>query len=71
MATSLESAAASVTSDLSPGSAIAQPTVAEAVSVTTPIPPILQITAPLIGGGEFDFGAYAGKPLAVWFWAPG
>ena len=35
------------------------------------IPPILQIKAPLVGGGEFDFAAYAGKPLAIWFWAPG
>ena len=44
------------------------PAVGEAPVV---IPPILQIKAPLVGGGEFDFAAYAGKPLAIWFWAPG
>lgn len=32
---------------------------------------ILDITAPLVGGGELDLGQYAGAPVALWFWAPG
>lgn len=46
-----------------------------APAVTTPPPPaavpdILSFTAPLLGGGTFDGAAYAGAPLALWFWAP-
>lgn len=48
---------------------------APADSTTTPspaaeVPEILSFTAPLLGGGTFDGAAYAGAPLALWFWAP-
>ena len=33
-------------------------------------PPILQFTAPLVGGGEIDAAATAGSPTVFWFWAP-
>lgn len=32
---------------------------------------VLDVTAPLVGGGELDLGQYAGAPVAFWFWAPG
>jgi hypothetical protein len=32
---------------------------------------VLELTAPLVGGGELDLGQYAGAPVALWFWAPG
>lgn len=38
---------------------------------TVAVPPILQLTAPLVGGGELDFASFAGRPVAFWFWAPG
>ena len=30
----------------------------------------IDFTAPAVGGGEIDVGAYAGRDLALWFWAP-
>jgi len=33
-------------------------------------PAALQFTAPLVGGGELDAAALAGKPTIFWFWAP-
>ena len=27
-------------------------------------------SAPLLSGGRFESSAYAGKPFAMWFWAP-
>ena len=27
-------------------------------------------TAPAVGGGTVDLGAFAGEDLVVWFWAP-
>ena len=33
-------------------------------------PASLQFTAPLVGGGEIDAAALAGKPTLFWFWAP-
>jgi hypothetical protein len=30
----------------------------------------LQLTAPAVLGGEVDLSDYAGKDLALWFWAP-
>ena len=35
-----------------------------------PVPEILQFTAPLVGGGEIDAAALAGKATVFWFWAP-
>lgn len=37
---------------------------------TRTVPQALQFSAPLVGGGTFDAAAYAGKPLALWFWGP-
>ena len=34
------------------------------------VPAALDFRAPLVGGGEFDGAAYAGRPVAFWFWAP-
>lgn len=34
------------------------------------VPAALQFRAPLVGGGEFDGTAEAGRPVAFWFWAP-
>jgi peroxiredoxin len=39
-------------------------------SVDTAVPEALRFTAPLVGGGEFDGSAVAGRPIAFWFWAP-
>jgi hypothetical protein len=33
-------------------------------------PEILQVTAPVVGGGELDLAAYGDRPLLLWFWAP-
>jgi hypothetical protein len=41
---------------------------------TTPsgaaVPAALQFSAPLVGGGEIELGALAGRPVLLWFWAP-
>lgn len=34
------------------------------------VPAALDITAPLLGGGEIELGQYAGRPVLLWFWAP-
>ena len=36
----------------------------------TDVPDALQFSAPLIGGGEIELGALAGRPVLLWFWAP-
>jgi hypothetical protein len=36
----------------------------------TGVPAALQLTAPLVGGGEIELGALAGRPVLLWFWAP-
>jgi hypothetical protein len=35
-----------------------------------PVPDALQFSAPLVGGGEIELGALAGRPVLLWFWAP-
>jgi hypothetical protein len=47
----------------------------EPTDPTTPtaapeVPEILQVTAPVVGGGEIDLAAYGDRPLLLWFWAP-
>ena len=37
---------------------------------TVAVPEILAFSAATVGGGTFDGAAYAGKPVAFWFWAP-
>ena len=34
------------------------------------VPAAIDFTAPAVGGGEIDLRAYAGRDLALWFWAP-
>lgn len=33
-------------------------------------PEALQFTAPLVGGGDIEMAALAGRPVLLWFWAP-
>ena len=40
------------------------------IAVNTAVPEALRFTAPLVGDGEFDGAAVAGRPVALWFWAP-
>lgn len=42
------------------------------VAPTAPVavPAALEVGATLVGGGEIDLADYAGKALALWFWAP-
>lgn len=50
-----------------PGAASTAPSVLATTSVA---PVALQFTADVVGGGTMDFRAYAGRTLALWFWAP-
>jgi hypothetical protein len=34
------------------------------------VPEALQFTAPLLGGGDIEMAALAGRPVLLWFWAP-
>ena len=34
------------------------------------VPAALQLTAPLVDGGEIELGELAGRPVLLWFWAP-
>jgi hypothetical protein len=34
------------------------------------LPAALRFTVAQIGGGTIDASAYAGRPVAFWFWAP-
>jgi len=43
---------------------------ASAVPGETSVPKVLQFTAPLVGGGELRAATLAGRPVALWFWAP-
>jgi hypothetical protein len=45
-------------------------TVPSGGSTTSDVPAALQLTAPLVGGGEIELGALAGRPVLLWFWAP-
>ena len=48
-------------------SATAAPGTETAASV---VPAAIDFAAPAVGGGEIDLRAYAGRDLALWFWAP-
>jgi hypothetical protein len=39
-------------------------------ATSSPAPSALQFSADLVGGGQVDLRSYAGKTLALWFWAP-
>jgi hypothetical protein len=34
------------------------------------VPQVLQLSAPRVGGGTVSLASYAGRPVALWFWAP-
>jgi hypothetical protein len=53
----------------SPG-ATGQETSTPAPSAGAAVAAALDFEAPLVGGGRFDARAAAGRPLALWFWAP-
>jgi hypothetical protein len=55
-----------------PGTTTPAGPVAEGTSPSSPASsqPDLQLTAPAVLGGEVDLSDYAGKDLALWFWAP-
>jgi len=41
-----------------------------AITATEAAPEVLQFTAPLLGGGTLGFTQFAGRTVAMWFWAP-
>ena len=43
---------------------------APAAGAVGAVPAALQFSAPLVGGGEVEFGPSAGRPVLLWFWAP-
>ena len=51
---------------------VPQPSVV--VTTTLPEPPVddrvLEFTADLVGGGQFDGADYADRPVVLWFWGP-
>ncbi len=65
------------TAAAAPTSTVAGDVAAPATTASAPqgggaaaVPEALNFPASLVGGGEFDPAAYAGKPVAFWFWAP-
>ena len=50
-----------------PGEPVAQDT---ALGADAGVPAAFDVQATLVGGGEFDLAAHAGRPVALWFWAP-
>lgn len=35
------------------------------------VPDLLRYAGPTVSGDDLDLAAYAGQPVAFWFWAPG
>jgi hypothetical protein len=48
----------------------ATPSSVTATQQSAAVPAALQFDAPLVGAGRFDARQQAGRPLALWFWAP-
>jgi hypothetical protein len=48
------------------GSTTAAPTAPPAT-----VPPLLDVTAETVSDGTLSLAAFAGKPVALWFWSPG
>lgn len=42
----------------------------EPTETAHPVPRELRFTAPRLGGGQIRGAEYAGRDVAVWFWAP-
>ncbi len=47
-----------------------EPATTAAPAETVPPPAVLDVAARVVGGGELELAAFAGQPLALWFWAP-
>jgi hypothetical protein len=45
-------------------------TLTTAAVAAAAVPAALDFSAPRVGGGELDARSYAGRNLALWFWAP-
>ena len=43
---------------------------AEPVATEAAAPLAMDFAAPAVGGGDIDLGAYTGRDVALWFWAP-
>jgi hypothetical protein len=56
----------------SPGAAPASAATSAAAAVqgTGTVAKSLLLSAPRVGGGTVNLADYAGKPVALWFWAP-
>ena len=52
------------------GTTSASPPPSASASGPVAVPEILDLRAPLVGGGTFDAAELAGTPVAIWFWAP-
>jgi len=42
----------------------------DAAPAAADVPTALNFSAPLVGGGDIELGALAGRPVLLWFWAP-
>ena len=47
-----------------------QTSAAPTSTAETSVPAALRFSADVVGGGQIDFRSYAGKAVALWFWAP-
>jgi hypothetical protein len=52
------------------GSSSGAPDASETVLADAAVPAAFDVQATLVGGGDFDLAAHAGRPVALWFWAP-
>jgi hypothetical protein len=57
--------------DASNGSGDAAADVSAPTETAAPGSGLLEVSARAIGGGDVDLRQYEGKPLVLWFWAPG
>ena len=56
---------------VAPGSPVPDSAAPDETTAANPeAPAALQFSAPTVGGGDIDFRAFAGRAVALWFWAP-
>ena len=65
--TSAPATPAPATSAPAPG---AEPSTDAGSAVVADAPEALQLSAPLVGGGDIELTTLAGRPVLLWFWAP-
>jgi hypothetical protein len=63
-------ACASATSGVADAPTATPPAPASRGGGPVTVPEVLDFTAPKLGGGDIVGADYAGKALAIWFWAP-